>query len=259
MAMKSEQWVFLTLVQRELRNRFIGSATGWLWLILTPLMMLAVYAFVFSVIFRARVPEGLGVPFWSWLAIALWPWLAFSESIQRSLGAIRSNAALLTKVSIDRRLFVTSSVSSTFLLHVVGYLIVLLAIQCFGARLDWLSLPYVLALLLSLYLFALGLSFICASSQVFIRDIEQFVPTFLMLWFFLTPIIYASEMIPQLMRDWLWVNPMTVWMESFREALFIGKRLPDLALLMLFLGAGSVYLLGRVIFDRLAPSFEDFL
>ena len=257
--MKSEQWVLLTLVQRELKNRFIGSATGWLWLIFTPLLTLAVYAFVFSVIFQARVPAGLEVPFWSWLAIALWPWLAFSESIQRALGSIRANSALLTKVSIDRRVFVTSSISSVFILHFAGYFLVLISIHLLGAPLDWLSIPYVLMLLVLLYLFAMGLGFVCASSQVFIRDVEQFVPTFLLMWFFLTPIIYAPEMIPEVMREWLWINPMTLWVGEFREALFVGKRVPDTVFFILSLGSIAVFFVGRFIFDRLSPSFEDFM
>jgi len=86
--------LFRQLLTREIRSRFIGSATGWIWLIVTPLLLLAVYAFVFGVIFRARVPEGLDMPFVAWLAVALWPWLAFSEALQRGSQAIQQHAAL---------------------------------------------------------------------------------------------------------------------------------------------------------------------
>ena len=105
--------LFRQLLTREIRSRFIGSATGWIWLIVTPLLLLAVYAFVFGVIFRARVPEGLDMPFVAWLAVALWPWLAFfprpcSEARRPS----SSHAALIAKVAVPRHLLVVTSVTA---------------------------------------------------------------------------------------------------------------------------------------------------
>jgi hypothetical protein len=115
------------LIARDIRSRFIGSASGWIWLILTPLLLLAVYGFVFGVIFRARVPDGLDIPFVAWLAVALWPWLAFSEGALRGSRSILEHSALISKVAIRRELLVISSVTSAFLLHLAGYLVVLLA------------------------------------------------------------------------------------------------------------------------------------
>ncbi|NCO19233.1 MAG: phosphate ABC transporter permease, partial [Gammaproteobacteria bacterium] len=85
--------MFFNLLQRDLRSRFIGSFSGWLWLLVNPLLLLGVYALVFGVIFRARAPEGLDVPFIAWLAVGLWPWLAFSDAIQRASESIPQHAA----------------------------------------------------------------------------------------------------------------------------------------------------------------------
>jgi ABC-type polysaccharide/polyol phosphate export permease len=237
----------------------VGSVTGWIWLVVTPLLLLAVYAFVFGVIFRARVPEGFEIPFWAWLAVALWPWLAFSEGLQRASGAINQHAALISKVALPRHLLVHSNLASVFLLHSVGYLAVLICVELVAADLDWLSLPYALLVIAALYLLALGLGFMLASTQVFLRDIEQLLPTLLLFWFFLTPIIYAPQMMPEVMQGWLWFNPMTWWVEEIREALFLGKRLPDLIVLLMFTGSALVYWIGRRMFDHLSPHFEDFL
>ncbi len=249
--------LFRPLLAREIRSRFVGSATGWIWLVVTPLLLLAVYAFVFGVIFRARVPDDMDLPFWAWLAVALWPWLAFSEALQRAAGSMQQHAALIAKVAVPRHLLVASTVTAVFLLHGLGYGVVLMTIQAVATDVVWAGLPHALVVLLSLYLLALGLGL--AALQVFIRDIEQLLPTLLLFWFFLTPIIYAPTMLPARLADWLWLNPMTWWVEELRAILIQGKLLPDWVLLSLCLGAIAVLMAGYALFRRLSPHFEDFL
>ena len=247
------------LISRELRSRFTGSLTGWVWLVATPLLMLAVYAFVFGTIFSARVPAGFELPFWAWLAVALWPWLAFSEGLQRAAGAIQQHAALISKVAIPRHLLVNSSVCAVFILHSIGFIAVLFVIQSVAADIHWTAIPYVILLIATLYGFALGLGFLLASFQVFIRDLEQLLPTALMFWFFLTPIIYPPELLPEAVESFLWLNPMTWWVEEIRAALFTGKSFPDADLILILLGVAGTLVVGRWVFNRLSPHFEDFL
>jgi lipopolysaccharide transport system permease protein len=247
------------LTRREIRDRLINSSSGWLWLVVTPLMLLAVYGFVFGVIFNARVPENLDMPFVAWLAVALWPWLAFSEGLLRGSQSILANSGLISKVAIPRELLVLSSQSAVFALHMIGYAVVLIAIQFLGTELTWSGLPYVLLVLITLYLFGLGLGLMLAALQVFVRDLEQILPTLVVFWFFMTPIIYAIEIIPARMAWWLQFNPMTWWVEEIRAGLFIGKWLPDLAFVGLLAGALLTLWAGMAVFKRLSPSFEDFL
>ena len=254
-----ERGIFGQLLKREIRSRFIGSATGWIWLVVTPLLLLGVYAFVFGVIFRARVPEGFELPFWAWLAVALWPWLAFSEGLQRAAASIRQHAALISKVAVPRHLLVNTSVCAVFVLHAIGFVVVLLAVQGLAADIQWLAVPYVLMILAMLYVFALGLGFFLATVQVFVRDVEQLLPTALMFWFFLTPIIYPIELLPEGARGLLALNPMTWWVEELRLALFSGKSIPDQTFLFMVVVSFTCLLIGRAVFNRLSPHFEDFL
>lgn len=251
--------LFLDLLLRELRNRLVNAATGWLWLIVTPLLLLAVYGFVFGVIFQARVPAGLEMPFVAWLAVALWPWLAFSDGVLRGSLAIQQNAALIAKVAVPRSLLTLSVQSASFLLQMIGYLVVLAALLALGVPISLRSLPYVLLVLASLYLFSLGLALLLSAVQVFVRDLEQLLPTLFMFWFFLTPILYAPELLPGDMGRWLLLNPMTWWMEEIRAGLFHGKSLPDLTFLALLGGALVTVWIGQRVFARLSPHFEDFL
>jgi lipopolysaccharide transport system permease protein len=247
------------LVTRDIRSRFIGSASGWVWLILTPLLLLAVYGFVFGVIFRARVPEGLDIPFVAWLAVALWPWLAFSEGVLRGSRAILDHSALISKVAIRRELLAISAVTSAFLLQLAGYLVVLLALRWIGTPIHFSGFPAAMLALLTLYVFALGLGMGLAAVQVFLRDLEQALPTLFMFWFFLTPILYAPEMLPEQISRWLHLNPMTWWMEQVRAPLLWGEVVPGWPLLVLAVAALLVLWLGWLLFRRLSPHFEDFL
>ena len=247
------------LIRREIRNRLINTSSGWLWLIVSPLLLLGVYAFVFGYIFNARVPDNLDMPFIAWLAVALWPWLAFSESLLKGSQAILNNASLISKVALPRELLVLSSQSAVFLLHLFGYLVVLLAIQLTGTSLSWQGLGYAMLLLGSLYVFAVGLGLMLAAVQVFLRDLEQVLPTFLMFWFFMTPILYPPDLLPAVMADWMVINPMSLWMAEIRAALFEGKWFPDLAFLPIVILALLSLAAGRWLFHRLSQSFEDFL
>jgi len=247
------------LTAREIRSRFVGSATGWIWLILNPLLLLAVYAFVFGVIFQARVPAGLEMPFIAWLAVAMWPWLMFSEGVLRGSQAIREHAALISKVALPRQLLVTASVSAVFLLHLAGYLAVLLAMALLGVDLAWSGIGRLLFALASLYLFALGLGLGLSAIQVFVRDLEQALPTLFLFWFFLTPILYAPSLLPAGLAEWLRWNPMSWWMAEIRGGLLYAEALPGLVALALAAAALIVLWLGSRLFHRLSPHFEDFL
>jgi ABC-type polysaccharide/polyol phosphate export permease len=247
------------LVGRELNSKFVGSASGWIWIALTPLLLLAVYGFVFGVIFRARAPVDLDIPFIAWLAAALWPWLAFSDGVLRGSDAIRQHANLISKVSIPRVLLPISVQTSAFLLQLIGYVVVLVAFLLAGVEVTWQGLPYAGLVLCTLYGFSLGLAILVSAVQVYIRDLEQLLPTLLMFWFFLTPILYAPELLPEEMLVWLNLNPLTWWMTEIRAALFQGKLLPDLAFLPLLAVTAAALVAGYAMFFRLNPYFEDFL
>lgn len=251
--------LFPGLVAREIRSRFIGSASGWIWLILNPLLLLAVYSFVFGVIFRARVPEGLDMPFVAWLAVALWPWLMFSEGVLKGAQSIRDHAALISKVAMPRELLVLASVSAVFLLHLTGYLAVFVVLALLGLDLSWAGLPRLVLALVSLFVLTTGLALALSAIQVFVRDLEQALPTVFMFWFFLTPILYAPSLLPAEYAGWLALNPLTWWMAEIRDAVLHGQALPGLAAVSLIVGSAITAWVGHRVFRRLSPFFEDFL
>jgi ABC-type polysaccharide/polyol phosphate export permease len=176
---------FRHLLVRQVRQDYLENLTGFAWLVLQPLMLLAVYAFVFSTIFKARIPDAAGIGFTPWLAVAFWPWTAFSESILRAGGSIQAHSALIGKVAFASEQLPLAQVTATFLMHMAGYVAVLIVLQLMGSDIHWLMLPLAFVLLLLLWLLACALALFVSALQVFVRDVAQFLPPLMTFWFFI--------------------------------------------------------------------------
>lgn len=251
--------MLLQLTKREIRSRFIGSSAGWLWLVVNPLLLLAVYAVVFGIIFSARAPAGMEIPFVAWLAVALWPWLGFSEGIMRASESMPEHAALISKVPMRRELLVLSSATASFALQLAGYLAVLLVMAVMGIPLTLGGLPNALLVLAVLLLLSNALGLVAATLRVFFKDLQQLLPTLMMLWFFLTPILYAPEMLPEKLQPLVIANPLAGLLTDLRAALLEGQVVPGTTTLVTLAVSVGLYALGLAFFRRMAPYFEDFL
>ena len=157
--------VFRQLVSRAIRTDYLENLTGFAWLILQPLALLAVYAFVFTTIFKARIPDAGPGGFVPYLAIAFWPWTAFSESVLSSSNCISANAALIGKVAFPSELLPLSTVTATFLMNMAGYIAVLVVLQLIGYSIHWLGLIAAIPVLIVLLYVGLraGAIFQCAA------------------------------------------------------------------------------------------------
>lgn len=250
---------FRQLVSRAIRTDYLENLTGFAWLVIQPLLLLAVYSFVFTTIFKARVPDSGGIGFVPYLAIAFWPWTAFSESVLRASNSVSANAALIGKVAIPSEMIPLSTVTATFMMHMAGYLAVLLVIQLLGTPVFWPGLLLALPLLFLMFLFAAGLALLISALQVFIRDVAQILPPLMTFWFFTTPILYSSSVLPDKFALAMKFNPMTWYVERLRDFLlyrdftlsWYDLAVPLFTLLVLWAGLRF--------FRRISPHFEDFL
>ncbi len=250
---------FRQLVLRQIRQDYLENMTGFAWLVLQPLMLLAVYAFVFTQIFKARIPDSGGVSFVAYLAIAFWPWTAFSEAVLKSSSSITSHAALVSKVAFAREQLPLATVTATFLMHGAGYLAVLLVLQILGTDIQWLLLPVALVLLVLLWGFACALSLFFSSLQVFVRDVAQMLPPLMTFWFFMTPILYSVDMLPDRLAVIMNGNPMTWFVVHLRELLLFGRFQFGITTVLMLLLVPVLFLLALAWFRKFSGHFEDFL
>lgn len=250
---------FKNLVIRQIRQDYLENLTGFAWLILQPLVLLGVYAFVFGTIFKSRVPEAGDIGFVPYLAVAFWPWTAFSESILRASGSITGSAALIGKVAFATEQLPLATVTATFIMHLIGYLAVLLFLQLMGTDIHWLFLPAAVPVLLLMWVFAASITLVTSSIQVFIRDVAKILPPLITFWFFTTPILYSTAHLPASVRAVANWNPMAWFMAQMRQLLLFGEVRLDFTALAVVLFVLVFAWLALRFFRRFADHFEDFL
>lgn len=249
----------LRFFQRDLRDRFAGSFSGGLWALIQPLILLAVYAYVFVNVFKARIPGADAPGYVPFLVTALWPWTGFSDAILRSTTAVQDNAALIGKVAMPREVLVLASVASTFAIQLAGFVAILLVLAFFGRGVFYAGIPLAILLHVPLFALTLGIALACASVQVFVRDLAQVLGQLLMLMMFAAPIFYDRTQVPESVRGWLGANPFTFYADTFRALLLHHGTFDPARLAIACAVAAVVLLLGHRVFRRLDPHFEDFL
>lgn len=257
---KKFEWVFFrNLVVRQVRQDYLDNVTGFAWLILQPLLLLAVYAFVFSTIFKARIPEAAGIGFVPYLAVAFWPWTAFSEAVLRANSSITANGALIGKVAFATEQIPLASVTATFIMHMVGYLAVLVVLQLMGTSIHWMYLVIVIPVIVLMWVFACAIALFASAIQVFVRDVAQILPPLMTFWFFTTPILYSSSFLPESIQRIAQWNPMAWFVARLRELLLFGDVKVDVTALAMVAFVAVFAWASFRFFRRFSGHFEDFL
>ena len=226
-------WVHRNLMRqitlRELTARYRGTYLGILWSLLVPLLMMAVYTFVFSVIFKARWrPDSSGAPGTCEFALAMFAGLSafnvFSEVVNRAPGVIVANPNYVKKVVFPLEILPVVAVASAVIQSLISAALVVI-----GGVLLLHHLPSTLILLplayLPLIFLALGLGWILAALGVYIRDVAQVMGVAVQVLFFLSPVFYPVASIPERLRPLMMLNPLTSILESFRQVLLWGDPL----------------------------------
>ncbi|MDX9834796.1 MAG: ABC transporter permease [Desulfobulbus sp.] len=247
-------------VQREVVGRYRGSFLGILWSFFNPLFMLAVYTFVFSVVFKARWPSTSDskTEFALILFSGLMVFNLFSECINRSPGLILAHASYVKKVVFPLEILPLVTIGGALFHLAISFAVWLLAyLVFFGVpHATIFLLPVVL---LPLLLFTAGLSWGLASLGVYLRDVGQMITILTTALLFLSPIFYSADSIPGKFRVILHCNPLTPIIEMTRGVLFWNQP-PGLKMLVFcYLASALVACLGFAWFQKTRKGFADVL
>jgi lipopolysaccharide transport system permease protein len=245
------------LARRMTLARYRGSALGLLWALLTPAAMIAVFTFIFAGIFGARFTEN-GSP-WEYalyLFCGLLPWTAFSETLLQSAGLVVAHANLVKRVVFPLETLPVAQALAALVTQLLGTVALLAAAVVVRHELHATAL-WLFVLLVPQLLFTLGGAWLVASLGVFVRDTSQVLGLLLMVWMYLTPILYPEHVVPARFRSALELNPFTPLVRSYRRALLEGAQ-PDWTGLAYTTALAAVFfLLGYWWFARTRKNFAD--
>ena len=240
------------LVRKDLRGRYKGSVLGFLWTFINPLLQLAVYTMVFSVILRADIDK-----YYLFLFVALIPWIFFSTCLTGGSAVILNEKNLVQKIYFPREVLPVAFVTSSFINMLYSFIVVLIVVLFTAQPVNFLAWCYLPIIMVVEYLFALGCTLITSAITVYFRDLEHILSIITMAWQFLTPVMYSADMVPEQLKGIFMLNPMTSIITAYREILYYGQ-VPNLDVLLLpLLISIIIVVIGFFVFHRLQRNFAE--
>ncbi len=245
------------ITRNELTTRYAGSIFGLGWSVLTPLMMLAIYAVVYLLIFRVHVPGLSSARYVLFIFSGLVPFLMTSEALSIGVVSVVANKAVLSNTVFPIDLAPAKAVLLSQVTMVVGIAVILLA-SILTRTLPWTVI--LLPVLWGLHVLALtGLLWILSLINLVFRDLPNLINLLLMMIMILSPIAYTPDMVPASLKPVLILNPMAYFVVAYQQTLILG-RLPGVGnVLVLTVLSVGLFAIGGYFFARAKPVFIDYV
>jgi len=240
-----------TSIKKDFRGKYKKSFLGVLWSFLNPLFQLLVYALVFPFILKNGIEN-----YTVFLIVGLMPWTFFNSTVIQSAASVVVNGGIIKKVYFPREILPISTTTSNLINFLITEIIVIIALLISGVGIgpSILILPIIV---LIQYILQLGISFILSSITVYIRDVEYLINVFMMLMFYLSPIVYSPDMIPERFLPLFKLNPMFHIISYYREILYY-KQIPNIGgIILLFVICIVILIVGYSIFRKLEKRFAE--
>jgi len=255
---RNRQLIF-QLIRRDVVGRYRGSVVGIAWSFFNPLLMLAIYTFVFSVVFESRwgtelEESRMGFAIMLFSGIIVHGLLA--ECINKAPSIILGNANYVKRVVFPLEILPWVAMGSALFHAAIGLLVLFAAQLIIGHGIPWTAvlIPVVLA---PLVLVIMGFAWILSATSVYVRDIAQVTGIFTTALLFLAPVLYPITALPEKYKAWLYLNPLTLIVEQARAVLILGQ-LPQWAALGAYLLCAMAFSwLGFWWFQRARVGFAD--
>ncbi len=244
--------MIVSLIRRDLRGRYKGSALGFAWTFLNPLLQLGVYTVVFSIIMRAGIED-----YYLFLFVALIPWLFFSTSVSAGASCVMAQKEMVKKIYFPREVLPIAHVTCQLVNMLLSFVVVFAVLLLSGKGISLQALLYLPIVMVAEYFLAISITMIVSAVTVYLRDLEHVLVILTMAWQFLTPVMYSIDMVPEELRSIFNINPMTPIIVAYRDILYY-KRLPEIGnLLHGFVFSTILLVIGWLVFGRLKKHFAE--
>lgn len=245
------QMIF-SLVRKELRGRYKGSALGFLWTFINPLLQLCVYTFVFSIVMPNNIDK-----FYLYLFVGLIPWLFFSGSLTGGAASIINQKDMVKKIYFPREVMPIAYVTSNFVNMLLCFVVIFAVVIVSGVGINPIAICYLPIIMAVEYIMCLGGAMLTSALTVYFRDLEYILGIVTMAWMYFTPVVYSIDMVPENLRPFMNLNPMTPVIVAYRDVLY-SKQVPHIGTLASGFVLGCIVLIvGCVVFQKLQRGFAE--
>ncbi len=237
----------LTVV--DLKNRYQNTALGFLWSLLSPLLMALVLYFVFRYLFEQESN------FAAYLLVGLMSWRFFATSTTSAVYSVVGKPSLVTKVYVPRQILVLSNIIANLISSLIEFIIIIPILYFISGDLPMTIVLFPLIFLIYFW-FVYGIALFLASLYVYFRDLNQIWEVVSSILFFLSPIFYPMSAIKGAMPIYL-LNPITEFIIIYRDLMIYGK-LPSLySLAIIAVASTAAFIVGTIVFNRLQRRFAE--
>lgn len=244
--------MIISLVRKDLRGRYKGSVLGFLWTFLNPLLQLAVFTVVFSVIMKAGYEQ-----YYIFLFVALVPWIFFSTSIQDGSICVIKEKELIKKIYFPRAVLPVAAVTGGLVNMVLVMAVLLVVIMFSGRDINFVALLFLPVAIIVQYILCLGIAMLVSGLTVYFRDLQYILGIVVMALQYMTPVMYGTDMVPAKLMFLFRLNPMTPVIEMYRSILYYAE-IPSLSGIGVSAIFGvAIFIAGSVCFSKLQRGFAE--
>lgn len=244
------------MVGREVKTRYKQSILGYFWVILNPMAQMMVMSFAFSIILRVPTNAAGNIPYSIFLFVALLPWNLFANSLSSASASLVSSSSLITKVYFPRTILVISTILAKIVDFLFASTILITYMLVYQIPVT-INILWIIPIFFIQQIFTLGLSLFFAASNLIYRDIQYLLSLILLLWMYLTPVIYPADLVPERFRIIFQLNPMAVIINAYRQTILGGGAPNYSSIIIAFLLSLLVLILGLSYFKSREKLFAD--
>lgn len=244
------------MVGREVKARYKQSILGYFWVILNPLFQMLVMSFAFSIIMRIPTNAASNIPYSIFLFVALLPWTLLSNSLSSASASLVTASSLITKVYFPRTILVLSTIIAKIVDFLFALIILVIYMIIYQIPINF-NILWVIPIFLIQQIFTIGLSLFFAAANLLYRDIQYLLNLILILWMYLTPVIYPADIVPERYRFFFQLNPMAVIINAYRQTILGGGVPKYSSLLIAAIVSFIILLIGLNYFKSREKIFAD--
>lgn len=244
------------MVGREVKARYKQSILGYFWVILNPLAQMLVMSFAFSIIMRVPTNASGNIPYSIFLFVALLPWNLFSGSLASAAGSLVGAGGLITKIYFPRTILVISTIIAKIIDFLFASTVLIIYMVVYQIPINF-NILWIFPIFFIQQMFTLGLSLFFAAANLLYRDIQYLLNMILLLWMYVTPIIFPADLVPERYRFIFQLNPLAVIVNAYRQAILAGGTPKYSSLIIATIVSFVTLLIGLRYFKSREKIFAD--